>query len=184
MDRSLLEYRPEIEVFESPETAFQSPPAWSANDEMQHAAELLERIDAGELHGYLVDLIDRVGRPTGRPVVNALAAILDHVARRLLGPTGGPTAASAGQVFGLELEGLSAEDQAFELARHFVRFASEAARQTGRTADAGSSLAVAQRAASAAARSLAPGLLAPPAGDARPTGTWFRRGRLFIVLNP
>jgi hypothetical protein len=184
MDRSLLEYRPEIEAFEGPETSFHGQPALSATDEMQQAAELLERIDEDELEGYLVELIDRAGRSTGPPVVNALAGILGRVARRLLGPTGAPTAASAGQVFGLELEGLSAEDQAFELARHFVRFASEAARQTGRAVDAGSPQAVARRAASAAARSLAPGLLAPPAGDARPAGTWFRRGRQFIVLSP
>ena len=184
MDRSLLEYRPQIEAFESAKSALYWKPVLSTNDEMQHAAELLERLDEGELDGYLVELIDRAGRPTGRSVVNALAGILGRTARRLLGQTAAPTAAAAGQIFGLELEGLSPEDQAFEIARHFVRFASEAARQTGLAVGAGSPQAVARRAASAAARSLAPGLLAAPGGNVMSSGIWFRRGRQFIVLNP
>ncbi|HEX3139670.1 MAG TPA: hypothetical protein VHQ87_06430, partial [Rhizobacter sp.] len=44
--------------------------------------------------------------------------------------------------------------------------------------------AAAQRAAASAARTHAPGLLASPAPSTRPTGTWFRRGRHLIVLNP
>jgi hypothetical protein len=127
MDRPLLDYRPEIEAFEA-----SAPPdrqAASQAAEMQHAVEVLERIDDGELDGYLVELIDRAGGPDDRSVTRALAGILGRVARRLLPRTGAPPAAAAGQVFGLELEGLSPEDQAFEVARHFVRFASEAARR-------------------------------------------------------
>jgi hypothetical protein len=40
------------------------------------------------------------------------------------GPVGGKLASAAGRMFGLELEGLSAEDREFEVARRFVRFAS------------------------------------------------------------
>ena len=42
--------------------------ALTAVDEMQHAAELLDRVDEGELEGYLVELIDRArtARPIGR----------------------------------------------------------------------------------------------------------------------
>jgi hypothetical protein len=130
MDRLLLDYRPELELFEESATADRQ--AASQATEMQHAVEVLERIDDGELDDYLVELIDRAGGPGDRSVTGALAAILGRVARRLVPRTGAPPAAAAGQAFGLELEGLSLEDQAFEVARHFVRFASEAARRAGR----------------------------------------------------
>ena len=138
MDRSLLEYRPEIEIFESPVTTLDRQAGLAAVEEMQHAAELLDRVDEGELEGYLLELIDRAGGTVDRPVRTALASILGRAARRLVRRTGAPPIASAGRTFGLELEGLSPEDQAFEVARHFVRFASEAARRAGRAAGAGS----------------------------------------------
>jgi hypothetical protein len=130
MDRLLLDYRPELELFE--ESVTPDRQAASQATEMQHAVEVLERVDDGELDDYLVELIDRAGGPGDQSVTRALAAILGRVARRLLPRTGAPPAAAAGRVFGLELEGLSLEDQAFEVARHFVRFASEAARRAGR----------------------------------------------------
>ena len=155
MHRTLLDYHPAIDVFESQETGLDLQP-----DEMVLAAELLDRVDEGELEGYLVELIDRAGRTADRPVRRALAAILGRTARRLLPRTGAPPLKSAGRVFGLELEGLSPEDQAFEVARHFLRFASEAARRAGPAAGPAPPHAAAMRAAAAAARTLAPGLLA------------------------
>jgi hypothetical protein len=183
MHRSLLEYRPEIEVFESEVTAPDRQAALAATEEMQHAAELLDRVDEGELSGYLVELIDRAGRRADQPVRRALATILERTARRLVRQTGALPVASAGRVFGLELEGLSPEDQAFEVARHFVRFASEAADRAGRGADVGSPEAQARRAARSAARTLAPGLLPALSGD-NSTGAWVRRARQLTVLNP
>ena len=97
MDRSLLDYRPEIEVFESPLTTIDRQAASAAADEMQQAAELLDRVDEGELEGYLVELIDRAGRTVDRPVRSALAEILARAARRLLPRTGTPPGASAGR---------------------------------------------------------------------------------------
>ena len=184
MDRSLLEYRPEIEIFESPVTTLDRQAGLAAAEEMQHAAELLDRVDEGELEGYLLELIDRAGGTVDRPVRTALASILGRAARRLVRRTGAPPIASAGRTFGLELEGLSPEDQAFEVARHFVRFASEAARRAGRAADAGSPQARAIRAATSAARTLAPGLMPALTGGDKSTGDWVRRARQLIVFNP
>ena len=183
MDRSLLEYRPEINAFERRETAVDQQASLSEHDEMRDAAELLERLDEGELEGYLVELIDRAGGAADQPVTTALAAILGRSARRLLRRTGATPAALAGRVFGLELEGLSPEDQEFEVARHFVRFASEAARRVGRGAGAGSPRAEAERAAASAAQTLAPGLVPARAGSGRSAGYWVRRGHQVIVLN-
>lgn len=154
MHRTLLDYHPGIDVFESQEIG----PDLQA-DEMALAAELLDHVDEGELEGYLVELIDRAGRTANRPVRRALAAILGRTARTLLPRTGAPPLKSAGRVFGLELEGLSPEDQSFEVARHFLRFASEAARRAGRSAGAASPHAAAMHAVASAARTLAPGLL-------------------------
>src|SRR6185369_10395981 len=56
MNRSLLDYRPEIEAFESPEALADRH---ASGNEMQRAAELLEHLETGELEGYLVELIDR-----------------------------------------------------------------------------------------------------------------------------
>ena len=180
MDQSLLQYRPEIEVFESPLTDRQERLA--AAEEMQHAAELLDRVDEGELEDYLVELIDRAGGTVDRPVRSALATVLARAARRMVPRTGAAPSASAGRMLGLELEGLSAEDQAFEVARHFVRFASEAARSAGRAPVADSPQAQAVRAAASAARTYAPGLL--PALSGRSSGDWVRRAHQLIVLNP
>jgi len=184
MRQSLLQYRPEIDVFESPLADRQE--RLTAGDEMQRAAELLDRVDDGELEAYLVELIDGADRAVDRPVRDALAKILARTARRLVPHTGTAPIASAGRMLGLELEGLSAEDQAFEVARHFVRFASEAARHPRLAPGAGSPQAQAARAAAAAARTYAPGLLPALTGGAgpKPTGDWVRRARQIIVLNP
>jgi hypothetical protein len=157
MHRSLLDYRPVIDLFESRETGHD----WQA-EEMLLAAELMDHVDEGELEAYLVELIDRAGRRADRTVRRALASVLGRTARGLLRRTGAPPMKSAARVFGLELEGLSPEDQAFEVARHFVRFATEAARRASRAAAAEPPQASAIRAAASAARTLAPGLAPGP----------------------
>lgn len=184
MDRNLLEYRPEIDAFSRPAVTAASEPEASTVNELQQAAELLERVDEGELEGYLLELIETDNTGPGRPVANALAGILERAARRLLRRAGAPPNAAASRVFGLELEGLSAEDQAFEVARHFIRFAVEAARRAGHAAGTGTPQSVARHAASMAARTLAPGLLPAQTGSNGATGLWFRRGRQLIVLDP
>ena len=154
MHRTLLDYHPGIEVFESAETSLDRPAA-----EMQLAAELLDHIDDGELEGYLVELIDRAGRTADRPVRSALASILERTARRLLRPTGAPPVKSAGRVFGLELEGLSPEDKAFEVARQLRALCLRGGAPRGQRSRRGAGARKGDPRRSSAARTLAPGLL-------------------------
>ncbi len=161
MNRSLLDYSPEIEAFASPEAAVDRHAKHTSGSEMQRAAELLEHAEAGELEGYLVGLIDRAAGSRARPETRALASVLARTAQRLFQHTDSSSMASAGRIFDLELEGLSAEDQAFEVARRFVRLATAAAQRVAPADAALSPHAVARRAAASAARTYAPGLLIP-----------------------
>jgi hypothetical protein len=109
------------------------------------ASELLELSSQKELGRFLDGLIPReagqaVG-PAGQGAASTRSATLLRVAAQLLPlagkPPGSPAfigrsahagreaqpAERAGFRLGLELEGLSAQDREFELARHFVRFA-------------------------------------------------------------
>lgn len=159
MDRRLLDHKPEIEAFEGPGLALERHTMLSAGDEMQRAAELLEHAEDGELEAYLVELIDRAATSPTRAVTHALAQVLTPTARRLFQRDGSPPVALAARTFGLELEGLSGEDQAFEVARRFVRFAAAASRRAHASQTTASPRVAALRAATSAARVLAPGML-------------------------
>ncbi|WP_314617875.1 hypothetical protein [Streptomyces stackebrandtii] len=126
---------------------------WSAQEaggpldevqEMELAGELLEVTDEAEMDQFLGKLV-RIAAPLlrGGPG-KALTGILRGAARQFLpalgsiagnllvpglgGVVGGQLASKAGSLLGLEVEGLSREDQEFEAARQFVRFAADAAR--------------------------------------------------------
>jgi hypothetical protein len=177
--------------------------------ELELAGTLLEVATEEELDRFLGDLISRAGRVVGSvvrsPVGQALGGILKNAARQALpvvggalgsaigGPSGGALgsqfATRAGQLFGLELEGLSQEDQEYEVARRFVRFAGASAANAATASPSVSPQAAAQNAAVTAARDHAPGLLgarrgqpAPGGGRARP-GRWVRHGRTIVILN-
>jgi uncharacterized protein (DUF697 family) len=180
---------------------------FSEAEEMEMAAELLGVSSEEELDQFLGDLIKKAGRVVGRfvksPTGRALGGLLKKAAKTALpivggavgGYLGGPAgaqagsslASAAGRAFGLELEGLSAEDQEFEAARGFVRFAGAAA---GNAAAAPASVApatAAKTAVTAAARQFAPGLLSSAgAGRGAPTGRqsgrWIRKGRKIVLL--
>jgi hypothetical protein len=126
--------------------AMLDPPAASEHDEaalgelheLELASQLLDVSDANELDRFLRTLILRAtSAKTGRPggdTLRALHALLRKASRktvpaaaRALGARGEPSQL-AGKRFGLELEGLSSEDQDFEVARRFVRFGACAAR--------------------------------------------------------
>jgi hypothetical protein len=117
-------------------------PPWERARDVEQAAALLDVVNDGELDALLHDAIDDPRHLAGRALPAArrhhLHTILKRAAERTV-PTlslfvdgGGrePAAASpvqtAARVYGLELEGLSAEDRDFEIARQFVRFAGEA----------------------------------------------------------
>ena len=109
---------------------------------------MLEITDEAELDQFIGGLIKRAGRAVGQfarsGAGRAFGGILKGAAKKALpivggaigGYVGGPAgsrvgsqlAAKAGSLFGLELEGLSEEDQEFEVARRVVRFADAAAK--------------------------------------------------------
>lgn len=169
MRPALLEYEPHL----VPLTL--SPDQAAEGRELEEAAQALEALDRGEGEAWLVRLIDDAARPRRMPPRRRLhlTTLLGLVARRTLRRRSGQRHSAVGRLYGLELEGLSAEDQLFELARRFVRLARQAAGHaaldTPRTAPA----VAARRATHAAARSLAPGLVpflaAHAAGGSRPT---------------
>ena len=110
---------------------------------------------------------------------------------------GARVASAAGDLLGLELEGLSAEDREFENARALVRWALAACRAAARAAraDAGAPPAtVARRAAAIAAQQHAPGLarLLVRSGNSSPSsrpgraasGLWHRHGTTIVIDNP
>jgi hypothetical protein len=184
MPSRLLEHEPRVH------TLMPEQPLWGRNgDELEAAAAVLEQLESRELEAGLVRLIDdalAAQRRLARPRVHHLALVLGRVARRVLRRRDAPRVAAVGRLFNLELEGLSAEDQLFELARSFVRL-SRAAAQRAALAPAGDTPAlVAARATFAAARALAPGLAPMVAlhGHA-PAVTAFRPGReTFAPANP
>lgn len=199
MSHPLLEYLPETEALVSaaPETSTGSRrEALDEGLEIELASELLEATSRADRGAFLGHLITRTAHAAGRalpaPVQARLRELLAMRAGRLfpLGASpaeqagaplaGGRLAADAGHVLGLELEGLSPEDQEFEVARSFVRYADDAVRSAVRTATGPAAAAtLAWRAAETAARSHAPGLVStePQAGR------WIRRGPTLVLLD-
>ena len=150
--------------------------------EMELAHELLEVSNEQELNMFLGKLIKGAGKAIGgfarSSIGRGLGNVLKTVAKKALpvlggaagtffgGPLGGmigsKLGSAASNLFELELEGLSPEDQEFEMARAYVRFANSAAsraatmqrRRPGTPPASLLRLAVGQ-----AARQHAPGLL-------------------------
>jgi hypothetical protein len=175
-----------------------------STQEIALANELLEAYEMGEMDRFIGNLLSRIGgaarnfarSDTGQ----ALGGILKKAAGqalpvigRGLGRAVGPQYAGLGErigkgvgaAFGLELEGLSAEDREFEMAKAFVRFANAAANRAARAPAGGSPQAVARAAAIAAAQRFAPGLVATlnQGGAAgRPRGQWVRRGDQIVIF--
>jgi hypothetical protein len=182
---------------------------------MELAAELLGVSNEAELDRFLGGLIKKAGQAVGRfvksPVGQQLGGILKGAAKQALpmvgsavggyfggekgAQIGGQVASTAGRIFGLELEGLSQEDQEYEAAKSFVQFAGEAVKKAATAPPTANPQAVARAAATAAARQLAPGLVAGtgagtaaaagkpcPTCGGRPTGRWIRRGTKIVLL--
>ncbi len=226
IDRTQLEYEAEYE-YESDQyeympqgTSQGEARVFSDADEMELAAELLATNDEQELDQFIGKLIGQAGEGSGKPVKGktgsklggflkgALGKLLPAAAGIAGGVFGGPlgakaassVASAAGKAFGLELEGLSPEDQEFETARRFVRFAGEAAKQAGKAAQViDDPQTAAKKALTAAAKKFAPGLLAPVfksmqsevtaaastrSNADRPghSGRWIRQGGKVVLL--
>jgi hypothetical protein len=222
IDRTQLEFESDLDEFESDQYEYvQAPPyqneaaVFSEADEMELAAELLATSDEQELDQFIGKLIGQAGEAAGKAVKGKTGSKLGNFLKGALkkalptvagaagtlfgGPLGGMAASklasSAGKAFGLELEGLSPEDQEFEAARRFVRFAGEAAKQAGKAAAViDDPQKAAKKAVIAAASKFAPGLLRPaanamqsevpaPRGD-RPghAGRWIRQGQKIVLF--
>lgn len=199
-------FSPEIygETFGEFEFGFEGP--LNEADEMELAAELLSVGNEAELDQFLGSLFRKVGKSVGKlargPIGKALGGVLKTVASKALPVVGGALGSfvapgigtaigsslgsAAGRMFGLELEGMSAEDQEYEVARRFVRFAGEAIRQASDAPASAPAQQVVQSALTNAAQQHAPGLV-PPSQAAVPfrggrTGRWIRQGRQIILL--
>jgi hypothetical protein len=203
----------QMEAFEFGEAEGEASALLGETEQMELASELLEISSEAELDRFLGGLINRVGQAAGRfvssPEGRAVGGVLKNAARQVLPAIGAPighyfggargarigrdAAALAGSIFGLETEGLSAEDREFELARRFIDFAVEAVRRM-LTGHGGDPRATARRAVMAAAHAYAPGWArrspttgrapAPQAAYASPvakSGRWMRRGRKIVL---
>jgi hypothetical protein len=221
IDRVRLETQSEAEMFEAEqfeygeaETPFQpeTGEVFGEAEQMELASEMLEIASEAELDRFLGDLIKRAGQAVGKfvssPEGRALGGVLKGAAKQVLpaigssiggylgGSTGaqlgGQAASAAGRMFGLELEGLSAEDREFEVARRYVSFAGESVKNLALTPSSSDPRAAANTAAALAAQTHAPGLLrtdrqmgSEPLGAAPlpmgHSGRWMRRGNKIIL---
>lgn len=182
---------------------------FSEAEEMELAAELLEVSDEAELDQFLGKLLSVAGRAIGKaipaPTGRLIGGVLKTVAKKTLpiaggvignivapgigGAVGSKLASAAGSLFGLELEGMSSEDQEFEVARRIVRLGGEAMQQASELPPAAPPLANARAALAAAAQQVAPGLLKQPLpprpGEDEPRvphqGIWRRVGHTIVL---
>jgi hypothetical protein len=161
------------------------------SQELELASELLEVANEQELEQFLGNVFGTVGNAVGQFVRSdtgrALGGILKDAARQALpvvgravgdwvapgsgGAAGASIAQQAGSLLGLELEGLSPQDQEFEAARQFVRFAGAATKNATAAPRNVAPHTAARAAAVAAAQHHAPGLaraIAQPHAVPRP----------------
>ena len=179
----------------------------SEMQEMELASELLEVTSEQELEQFLSDVFSTIGQAagnflrsdTGQALGGILKDSLSSAAKQALpvvgravgdlaggyGDIGAQAGSAAGSLLGLELEGLSAEDREFEVARQLVRFVGSAAGQAAAAPPQIPPGKAAQIATRRAARIYAPGLL--PRLQGRSTrlwprgGRWVRRGRTIVL---
>jgi hypothetical protein len=195
----LTEYNPELETFVGDRVASADARGeiFSETSEMDLAAELLAVRDGQELDKFLGELVRTVARrvgsavppPVGPDIADILKGMLKNVVPRAAGAgatlAGGPLGAAigsglaslAGEALGLELEGLSPEDQEFAAAKRFVRFAGEAVNDAA-SMPSDDPPAAARAAVIAAARRLAPGLtrfLRAPRAGRTDSAPWVRQ---------
>lgn len=153
---------------------------FSESEEMELANELLSVSNEAELEQFLGSFLRKAASVAGQviksPIGQAIGGVLKGVAKKALplaggaigGYFGGPLgakigsglASAAGGALGLEAESISGEDREFEGARQFVRLAADTVNRAAAARGPGDPRAIAQAAATAAARQFAPGLLA------------------------
>jgi hypothetical protein len=171
----------------------------SEEEEIDLANELLGLSGEEELDQFLGKVFKKFG---GSKIFSSLGKVLKPLAKKLLpiagraagtffgGPVGGALGSKLGslatKLFEVDFESMDPEVQDFEVARRFVRLATDAAQQAAAAPPTLNPAAVARSAVAAAAQVHAPGLLrggaTVPAALRRSGGRWIRRGRTIIVL--
>jgi|SRR5215213_1541871 len=180
---------------------------FSEAEEMELAAELLTVSNEEELEQFLGKLFKKAAGFIKSPVGQKLVGRLKGIARKALPVLGGAIgnfivpgaggiigskyAAAASNMFGLELEGLSYEDQEFEVAKQIVRLGAAAANHAVEAGETAPPTQVAEIALTTAAQEYAPGLLrnhqpqhAIRRDHRRPRrdrGQWVRRGNTIVL---
>lgn len=177
-------------------------------EEMELATELLEIGSEAELEDFLGKLFQRVKHKTGRFLRSTTGRTLGRGLRKVArfglpiaagaagsalgGPVGGFAASTAADALasklGLELEGLSEEERELEVARRFVRLATDAADEAAELQEVYAPQEAARIALDRAARRHAPGLVTDgrdrgPYARRRRSGRWVRRGNSILLLD-
>jgi hypothetical protein len=210
LDRTLMEYQPESGEFLRDEFWGESEVVFSEEEIEELASELLAVSNEAELDHFLGGLIKKVGSSVGKfvksPLGKQLGGMLKGFAKQALpvagaalgnlivpgigGAIGGKLAGAAGSAFGLETEGLSAEDEAFEVSKQFVRLAGDATRTALAAPPTANTNAVVREAMGRAMSRYAPGYASGNQGSSGSNGSggvaqsgrWIRRGNRIIVL--
>jgi hypothetical protein len=210
IDQAMFEMEHPAQGQEAGAFEFETPDPELESDEMELAAQLLEVTSEEELEQFLGDLVkaassavrgfasSSTGKALGGLLKNAARTALPHVGRAIgdfVAPgAGGGFGQRAGQWLGsqLELEGLSAEDQEFEVARAVVRLGKDATQTAIAAGPGGSPRQAAGNAVVSAAQRQMPGIVpllarggAAQAGqqDQQRSGRWIRRGRRIVLLD-
>jgi hypothetical protein len=134
---------------------------FSESEEAELATGFLEISDARQLDRFLGGLIQRATRTLGGVGNSRLGRVLGGMLKSLAKdalPGRGPDPTGMSP-FAPEMESLPSEEQEFEVARRFVRFAGAAARRTARVPASATPTRAARSALRAAAYRHAPGLL-------------------------
>jgi uncharacterized protein (DUF697 family) len=173
-----------------------------AEAEAELASELLEVQSEEELEQFIGDLVKTVAKGVGgfikSPVGQALGGVLKNVAKKALPVVGGALGSfvapgvgtaigsqlgqAASGLFEVELEGMDREQAEYEVARRYVRFASEAARNVAVGNQDVPPWSLVSAAVADAANTAAPGLVSTRGRQGGPTtGRWVRRGRRIVV---
>ncbi len=182
--------------------------------EMELATELLSVSNEAELDRFLGGLFKKAVGGLKKLAGGPLGGMLKGLAKKVLPIAGGALGSfipipgvgtaigsavgkAASNMFELELEGLSAEDREFEIARAYVRFAGNAARRAANMRS-GNPTKNARLAVINAARRYAPGLVVKKrpgsrtisdysysdnGSDSSPAegGNWYRQGNRIII---
>jgi hypothetical protein len=122
------------------------------------------------------------------------AAVGNLVAPGVGGVVGSSLMSEAGRLFGVETEGMSPEDEQYEIARRYIRLVGAAAQEVAQTPPVAPPEQIAQHALMTAAQQHAPGLMIAPIGMSpqprpyghrrprgRRQGTWTRHGDTIVL---